>query len=90
MVAIVFALHVFIIVPNKDFFSQKVLIFFLFLQENICGGYLLEVPHRGASNEHPQHVFSNRNTENINTFGLKKKHLIKSYMTNKCNFGKGG
>ena len=26
--------------------------FFLFLEENICYGYLLEVPHRGISNEY--------------------------------------
>ena len=26
---------------------------FLFLQENICCGYSLEVPQQGASNEYP-------------------------------------
>ena len=35
--------------------------FFLFLEENICCGYSLEVPHQGASNEYPQHMFSLRN-----------------------------
>ena len=39
------------------------LISFLFLDENICRGYSLEAPHRGASNEYPQHMFSSRNTE---------------------------
>ena len=34
----------------------------------------------GASNEYPQHMFSWRNKKNINTFGLKKKHLIKSQL----------
>ena len=29
------------------------IIFFLFLDENICCGYSLEAPHRGASNEYP-------------------------------------
>ena len=38
------------------FFSPKVLIFFLFLHENICCG---------ASNEYPQHTFSWRNKKNI-------------------------
>ena len=33
-------------------------IFFLFLEENICCGYSLEVPRRGASNEYPHHTFS--------------------------------
>ena len=33
------------------------LYFFLFPEENICCGYSLEAPHRGASNEYPQHVF---------------------------------
>ena len=33
-------------------------IFFLFLYKNICCGYSLEAPHRGTSNEYPQHMFS--------------------------------
>ena len=37
--------------------NTKVLMFFLFLHENICCGYSLEVPHRGTSNEYPQHSF---------------------------------
>ena len=39
------------------FFNQKVSLFFLFLDENICCGCSLEAPRRGASNEYPQHVF---------------------------------
>ena len=31
--------------------------FFLFLQDNICCGYSLEVPRQGTSNEYPQHMF---------------------------------
>ena len=46
-------------------------IFFLFLHENVCG-YSLEAPHRGTSNEYPQHMISSRNKENINNFWLKK------------------
>ena len=30
--------------------------FFLFLLKNVCCGYLLEAPRRGASNEYPQHT----------------------------------
>ena len=41
------------------------LISFLFLNENICCGYSLEVPWWGASNEYPQHMFSSRNKKNI-------------------------
>ena len=38
---------------------------FLFLHENLCCGYSLEAPRRGASNEYPQHKFSWRNKKNI-------------------------
>ena len=63
-----FALHSYIIGLDKGIRS----IFFLFLHKNICCGYSLEAPRRGASNEYPQHMFSWRNKKNINTFGLKK------------------
>ena len=33
-------------------------IFFLFVHENICCGYSLEVPYQGASNEYLQHMVS--------------------------------
>ena len=47
-------------------FSIKIVsIFFLFLDKNICCGYSLEAPHRGASNEYPQHMFSLRNKKTI-------------------------
>ena len=49
------------------------IIFFLFLHENICCVYSLEVPLQGASNEYPQvpqHLFSWRNKKNISTFWL--------------------
>ena len=39
------------------YFIRKLLISFLFLRENICCGYSLEAPRRGASNEYPQHMF---------------------------------
>ena len=38
--------------------------FFLFLYKNICCGYSLETPHRGVSNEYPQHMFLWRTGEN--------------------------
>ena len=46
------------------FFIRKMLISFLFLDENICCGHSLEAPRRGASNEYPQHMFSSRNKNN--------------------------
>ena len=47
---------------RKDaFFSQKALIFNLFLHENICYGYSLEAPYQGASIDYPQCEFSWRN-----------------------------
>ena len=48
------------------------IIFSLFLSENICCGYSLEAPHRGASNEYPQHMFLCRNKKNISIFRMKK------------------
>ena len=47
------------------FFNPKVLIFFLFPHKKICCGYSLESPHRGASDDYPQHMFSWRNKKNI-------------------------
>ena len=38
---------------------RKMLISFLFLDENICCGYSLEAPRRGTSNEYPQRGASN-------------------------------
>ena len=45
-------------------FSQKVSIFFLFLDKNIYCGYSLEAPRQGGSNEY-QHMFSLRNKKTI-------------------------
>ena len=43
---------IFITTDKVLFFIRKMLISFLFLQENICCGYSLEAPRRGASNEY--------------------------------------
>ena len=48
------------------------IIFFLFLHKNICCGYSLEAPRRGASNEYPQHMFSWSNKKDISIFRMKK------------------
>ena len=52
---------------KEDIFSTiiKVWIFFLFIHKNICCGYSLETPQRGASNEYLQHMFSWRNKKNM-------------------------
>ena len=34
--------------------------------------YSLEAPHRGASNEYPQHMFLLRNKKDISIFQMKK------------------
>ena len=47
----------------------------IFLYENICCGYSLEAPQRGASNEYPQHMFSWRNKKDISIFQTKKNAL---------------
>ena len=62
------------------FFNQKVLIFFLFFHKNICCGYSLEVPHWGASNEYPQHMFLWRSKKN----NIWITPLIWSYVNTKC------
>ena len=43
-----------------------------FLQTNICCGYSLEVPHRGTSNEYPQHKFLWTHKICFNTSSLLK------------------
>ena len=45
------------------FFYQNVFFFSYFYMT--CCGYSLEAPHRGASNEYPQHMFSWRNKKSI-------------------------
>ena len=37
--------------------------------------YSLEAPHRGASNEYPQHMFSLRSKKDISIFLMKKSAL---------------
>ena len=39
--------------PDNMLFLTEKLIFSLFLHKNICSGYSLEAPRRGASNEYP-------------------------------------
>ena len=65
------------IAPDKRGIHKILLIF---LHENICCGYSLEVPQRGTSNEYPQHMFSWRNMKIISIFLVEKtKHLFWSY-----------
>ena len=45
------------------FFYSKNINIFLFLHENICCRYSLEVPQWGTSNEYLQYMFSWRNSE---------------------------
>ena len=47
-------------------------IIFLISPQNIGCGYSLEAPHRGTSNEYPQHMFSWRNKKDISIFRMKK------------------
>ena len=63
------------------------MISFLFLNENICWGYSLRAPQRGASDEYPQHMFlmSTHNIcfrweiRKISAFFRWKKRLICCY-----------
>ena len=55
--------------------------FSLFLHKNMCCGYSLEVPHRGAYNEYTQSMFSCRTKkkyqdEKCALSGVIKSHVI--------------
>ena len=50
--------------------------FSYFATKNVCCGYPLEAPQRGASNEYPQHMFPWKNKKNINIFPLKKMSYL--------------
>ena len=54
--------------------------FFLFLHENICCGYSLEVPQWGTSNEYQQHTFSCGNKKIIDTVCWEKNTHISGVM----------
>ena len=54
------------------------IIFFLFLHKNVCCGYSLEEPRRGASNEYHNICFRGE-IRNISAFFGGKKHLICCY-----------
>ena len=45
---------------------------FLITRQKHMLWYSLEAPHRGASNEYPQHKFLSRNNKNIDIFWRKK------------------
>ena len=49
----------------KTLFSIQKYWYFSYFSTKTCCGYSLEAPHRGASNEYPQHTFSWRNKKNI-------------------------
>ena len=50
--------------------------------------YPLEVPHRGASNEYAQYMFSWRNKKNINTctyYSIKGPHMAVAGPSQHCS-----
>ena len=49
-----------------------------FLHGNICCGYSLEAPRRGASNEYHNICFCEETRKNINTFGLEKSVITRA------------
>ena len=49
--------------------------FFLFFHKKVCCGYSSEVPHQGASNEYPQHMFPWRNKKKYQYILAGKKYL---------------
>ena len=66
---------------KRHFFTPKILIFFLFLHENICCGYSLEVLQWGSSNEYPQHIvlWRNRKKYEVDTHSYLDLCHIKSW-----------
>ena len=62
-------------------------IFFLFLHENICCGYSLEVPHWGASNEY-HNICSCGEIRKISAFFGWKKHPICWYVIYRFDYVK--
>ena len=75
--------HVFLFPPCKALvvrISRSVPI--LFLHENICCRYSLEVPHWGTSNEYPQHTFSWRNMKIIFFLAEKKAPYLRAVHEN--------
>ena len=60
-----------------------------FLNENICCGYSLEGPRRGASNEYPQRMFLLRNKKDIRIF-YQQPYLLLWLRTHNglCSFSK--
>ena len=76
--------YVSILEVRNFFFNPKLLIFFLFLHDNICCGNSLEAPCQGASNEYPQYMLSWRHKKNIMWIPL----LIWSYDLGQCPWTK--
>ena len=58
-------IHIFLSSPHK--FMFWVLIRSALVDKNICCGYSLEAPHRGTSNEYPQHIFLWRSKNYLDT-----------------------
>ena len=61
----------------KDDIFNRIFFFFLFLVEDICCGYSLEAPRRGASNKYSQHIFSWRNKKTVKGIPLSFEAMIK-------------
>ena len=79
-------LHTVYIAPDEAHFQPKINDIYLFLHENVCCVYSLEAPHRGASNEYTQHMFSWRNKKNIS---LIRPLIWSDYAKTKADLGFG-
>ena len=67
-----------VVLANTSFSIISKLIVVLSFYENTCCGYLLEAPHRGASNKYPQHMCSWKKCKTlIWTFFLSGTSLYK-------------
>ena len=66
-----------ILPPKKWKFQIKILTFFHISAQNIDCGYLLELPHRGGSNEYSQSMFLSRYKKNNVYPGKPQFYYIK-------------
>ena len=65
----------FFLISRSKHMVWRIFYLFVCMYTNTCCCYSLEAPHRGASNEYPQHMFSWRNKKKCQSFWLEKNCL---------------
>ena len=70
----------FFLISRSKHMVWRIFYLFVCIYTNTCCWYSLEVPHRGASNEYPQHMFSWRNKKKCQSFWLEKIVLMELWL----------